>query len=129
MLHLVEQYTAETTTKDDEGVVAIEYVIMAGLVAIGVALVVTVTAVVLACLALARRQGPRITLVVLAILFALILAVTAVAMIVDGVQPATSAGEVVGGGVVLVLAALPALCALLLLLPTAGRWYAGRVRR
>ena len=37
MLNLVEQYSAETTENED-GVVAIEYVIMAGLVAIGVAL-------------------------------------------------------------------------------------------
>ena len=38
MLNLVDKYSAEITTTDDEGVVAIEYVIMAGLVAIGVAL-------------------------------------------------------------------------------------------
>ena len=38
MLNLVEQYSAEATTENEEGVVAIEYVIMAGLVAIGVAL-------------------------------------------------------------------------------------------
>jgi len=30
---------------------------------------------------------------------------------------------------VLALGLVPALCAVLLLLPSAGRWYAGRVRR
>ena len=38
MLNLVEKYSAEATTENEDGVVAIEYVIMAGLVAIGVAL-------------------------------------------------------------------------------------------
>ena len=101
---------------------------VASLIVIGVALVATVTAIVLAGLALGRWQGPRVTLVVLAILDALVLAVIAAAMIVDGRQPATSAGEVVGGVVVLVFAVPPALCAILLLLPSSGRWYAGRPR-
>jgi len=35
---------------------------------------------------------------------------------------------VAGGVAVLLLALLSALCALLLLLPSAGRWYAGRPR-
>lgn len=38
MLNLVEKYSAEAGAETDDGVVAIEYVIMAGLVAIGVAL-------------------------------------------------------------------------------------------
>jgi len=99
-----------------------------GLIMIGAALLATVTAVGMAGLALARRQGPRITLVVLAIAYSLVLAGTAVAMIVDGARPATSGGEVAGGVAVLLLALLSALCALLLLLPSAGRWYAGRPR-
>lgn len=37
MLNLVEKYTAESTVETEEGVVAIEYVLVAGLVAIGVA--------------------------------------------------------------------------------------------
>ena len=38
MLNLVDKYSAEAVTENEDGVVAIEYVIMAGLVAIGVAL-------------------------------------------------------------------------------------------
>ena len=36
MLNLVEKYTEETAAQNDEGVVAIEYVLVAGLVAVGV---------------------------------------------------------------------------------------------
>src|SRR4051794_35020756 len=36
MLNLVEKYTAEATAENEDGVVAIEYVLVAGLVAIGV---------------------------------------------------------------------------------------------
>ena len=40
MMNLVEKYTAEATTETDEdGVVAIEYVLVAGLVAAGVIVV------------------------------------------------------------------------------------------
>ncbi|MGZ6733121.1 MAG: hypothetical protein ACXVDH_00640 [Nocardioides sp.] len=99
------------------------------LIAIGVALVATVAAIVLAALALARRQGPRVTLVVLSFLYAALVLLVGVGLLIDGLQPATSAGEVVGGVVVLTLGLVPALCAILLLLPSAGRWYAGRVRR
>ncbi len=35
MLNLVEKYSAEATTETEDGVVAIEYVLMAGLVAAG----------------------------------------------------------------------------------------------
>ncbi len=38
MLNLVEKYSEEAAAETEDGVVAIEYVIMAGLVAIGVAL-------------------------------------------------------------------------------------------
>jgi Flp pilus assembly pilin Flp len=38
MLNLVDKYSAEAATENEDGVVAIEYVIMAGLVAAGVAL-------------------------------------------------------------------------------------------
>ncbi len=34
MLNIVEQYTAETPAADEDGVVAIEYVLMAALVAL-----------------------------------------------------------------------------------------------
>ena len=39
MLNLVEKYTEEATTSTEDGVVAIEYVLIAGLVAGGVAIV------------------------------------------------------------------------------------------
>ena len=35
MLNLVEKYTAEATAENEDGVVAIEYVVLAGLVAAG----------------------------------------------------------------------------------------------
>ena len=38
MLNLVEKYSEEAAAESEDGVVAIEYVVMAGLVAIGVAL-------------------------------------------------------------------------------------------
>ena len=38
MLNLVDKYTAETVTETEDGVVAIEYVLVAGLVAVGVAI-------------------------------------------------------------------------------------------
>lgn len=38
MQNLVEQYTAEAAAENEEGVVAIEYVLVAGLVAVGVAI-------------------------------------------------------------------------------------------
>jgi len=38
MLNLVEKYTEETAAQNEDGVVAIEYVLVAGLVAIGIAL-------------------------------------------------------------------------------------------
>jgi Flp pilus assembly pilin Flp len=37
MLNLVEKYTVEATAENEDGVVAIEYVVLAGLVALGVA--------------------------------------------------------------------------------------------
>ena len=39
MLNLVEKFAAEAPSKDDEGVVAIEYVLLAGVVAAGITLV------------------------------------------------------------------------------------------
>ena len=39
MLNLVEKYTEETASKTEDGVVAIEYVLMAGLVVTGIAAV------------------------------------------------------------------------------------------
>ena len=38
MLNLVEKYSAQAAAKNEDGVVAIEYVLVAGLVAIGVAI-------------------------------------------------------------------------------------------
>ena len=38
MLNLVEKYSEEAAAESEDGVVAIEYVVMAGLVAVGVAL-------------------------------------------------------------------------------------------
>ena len=38
MLNLVEKYSAESAAETEDGVVAIEYVLVAGLVAVGVAI-------------------------------------------------------------------------------------------
>jgi len=97
-----------------------------GLVMLGCTLVASVAAVVLAGLALGRRQGARVTLVVLGFLYTVTLALIGVAMIVDGVRPATSTGEVIGGAIALAIGLVPTLSAVLLLLPSAGRWYASR---
>ena len=39
MMNLVEKYSAEAPSKNDEGVVAIEYVLVAGIVVAGIATV------------------------------------------------------------------------------------------
>ena len=41
MLNLVEKYTEETVAETEDGVVAIEYVLVAGLVVAGIAVVAT----------------------------------------------------------------------------------------
>jgi hypothetical protein len=94
---------------------------------IAVALGVSTFAIVLAGLALGRRQWARITLAVLGFVAAVVAFwLVGVAMIVDGVEPSTSAGEVVGGAVLCGLGLLPAGSSVLLLLPRARRWYRGR---
>jgi len=41
MLNLVEKYTEETAAQNEDGVVAIEYVLVAGVVVLGIAAVAT----------------------------------------------------------------------------------------